>query len=148
MAVQVTNQTDQSTLIQSDQSYVRVFLITWLEGILIGFHHLSSAFLGHVPEHTCAYDHVSLPRHWTESQRKNFSIPLDNDEYSKCEMFDIEDMIINQNENYFTALNMRPSTRSPCSSWQYSTDHGHTIVSEWNLVCDRTALLSTVQVSC
>ena len=34
-----------------------------------------------------------------------------------------------------------------CSSYYYVPDYGNTIVTDWDLVCDRLALLSTVQGS-
>ena len=123
----------------------RVFLFTWLEGILIGFHHLSSAFLGHVPVHHCSLDGLDFPSHWTDIQKKNYSIPLTSDGgYSQCEMFDISSKI---SSDYEVAMRLRSADKVACDSWTYSTDHGHTIVSEWDLVCDKTALLSTVQGS-
>ena len=51
----------------------RVFLFSWLEGILIGFHHLSSAFLGFVPKHHCNYDDIEFPSSWSDEQKKNFT---------------------------------------------------------------------------
>ena len=42
----------------------RVFLFTWLEGILIGFHHLASSFLGHVPEHWCSTEDTLMLLQW------------------------------------------------------------------------------------
>ena len=123
----------------------RVFLFTWLEGILIGFHHLSSAFLGHVPVHHCSLDGIDFPSQWTDIMKKNYSLPLNSDgSYSQCEMFDITSRI---SSDYEVAMRERSKDKVACESWFYSTDHGHTIVSEWNLVCDRTALLSTVQGS-
>ena len=123
----------------------RVFLFTWLEGILIGFHHLSSAFLGHVPVHHCSLDGLDFPSHWTDVMKKNYSLPLNSEGgYSQCEMFDITSKI---SSNYEIALKERSGDKVACDSWFYSTDHGHTIVSEWDLVCDKTALLSTVQGS-
>jgi len=123
----------------------RVFLFTWLEGILIGFHHLASAYLGYVPDHWCNFDHISFPSHWTEIEKKNFSIPVEEDgTFSKCQMFDITSSLSSQ---YDTAMRERTSDRVKCESWDYVYDMGHTIVTDWNLVCDRTALLSTVQGS-
>ena len=123
----------------------RVFLFTWLEGILIGFHHLSSAFLGHVPVHHCSLDGIDFPSQWNDIMKKNYSLPLNSDGgYSQCEMFDITSRI---SSDYEVAMRERSKDKVACESWFYSTDHGHTIVSEWNLVCDRTALLSTVQGS-
>jgi len=124
----------------------RVFLFSWLEGILIGFHHLSSAFLGFVPEHHCNYDDIEFPSGWTDIQKKNFSIPVeDSGKYQECKMFDISSSTISR--NYQTALAARTTNLVGCTSWTFAKDMGETIVSDWNLVCDRTALLSTVQGS-
>merc|ERR1719336_2103176 len=49
--------------------------------------------------------------------------------------------------NYQTALASRTSRLVACTNWTFAKDMGETIVSDWNLVCDRTALLSTVQGS-
>ena len=35
----------------------KIFLLTWIEGVLIGFHHLSSVFLGYTPKHWCKLGH-------------------------------------------------------------------------------------------
>merc|ERR1719150_3620408 len=128
----------------------RVFLFTWLEGILIGFHHLASSFLGHVPEHWCSTEGIDFPTHWTDVQKKNYSIPLDGEGgYEKCEMFNIAAASIP--DSFEAAVRGRTLERGACTAWHYVTDHdighGHTIVSEWDLVCSRTALLSTVQGS-
>ena len=112
----------------------RVFLFTWLEGILIDFHHLSSAFLGHVPVHHCSLDGIDFPSQWTDIMKKNYSLPLNSDgSYSQCEMYDITSRI---SSDYEVAMRERSKDKVACESWFYSTDHGHTIVSEWNLVTE------------
>ena len=124
----------------------RVFLFSWLEGILIGFHHLSSAFLGFVPEHHCSYDDIEFPSGWTDSEKKNFTIPVEESgKFSECKMFDVSSSAINT--NYQRALASRTENLVACTSWTFAKNMGETIVSDWNLVCDRTALLSTVQGS-
>merc|ERR1719192_200936 len=128
----------------------RVFLFTWREGILIGFHHLASSFLGHVPEHWCSTEGIDFPTHWTDVQKKNYSIPLDGEGgYEKCEMFNIAAASIP--DSFEAAVRGRTLERVACTAWHYVTDYdlsmGFTIVSEWDLVCSRTALLSTVQGS-
>jgi len=124
----------------------KVFLFSWLEGILIGLHHMSSAFLGFVPQHHCSYDDIQFPSHWTEEQKKNFTIPFEESgKFSECQMYDLSSASIPR--NYQTALASRTSRLVACTNWTFAKDMGETIVSDWNLVCDRTALLSTVQGS-
>lgn len=55
-----------------------IFLFTWIEGILIGFHHLSSTFLGASMDHWCNTDQMSQLDNvgWTLEQKKQFAIPL------------------------------------------------------------------------
>jgi len=123
-----------------------IFLFTWIEGILIGFHHLSSVFLGYTPKHWCSYKEISFPEGWTEEQQKSYAIPLDNeDNFEQCKMYDISSAKIPS--DFDRAFSARTSDIVSCSSWDFATDMGWTTVSEWDLVCERTALLSTVQGS-
>merc|ERR1712110_260243 len=124
----------------------RVFLFSWLEGILIGFHHLSSAFLGFVPEHHCNYDDIEFPSGWSDIEKKNFTIPVKDGKYEECKMYDVSSAAFTSN-NYEIAKASRTSRLVACTNWTFAKDMGETIVSDWNLVCDRTALLSTVQGS-
>merc|ERR1712110_345341 len=124
----------------------RVFLFSWLEGILIGFHHLSSAFLGFVPEHHCNYDDIEFPSGWSDIEKKNFTIPVKDGKYEECKMYDVSSAGFPSN-NYEIAKAARTTNLVDCTSWTFAKDMGETIVSDWNLVCDRTALLSTVQGS-
>lgn len=123
-----------------------IFLFTWIEGVLIGFHHLSSSFLGYEPDHWCDLTEISFPPKWSADQIKSFAIPNDTDKsIRQCKMYDIKGPF---NADYATALRSRPSGTVDCQSgYTYVTDYGNTIVSEWDLVCDRLALLSTVQGS-
>ena len=56
---------------------ITVFLFTWIEGILIGFHHLSSSFLGASMDSWCNVGKIKELENigWTAEQKKNFSIP-------------------------------------------------------------------------
>merc|ERR1711988_411130 len=124
----------------------KVFLFSWLEGILIGLHHMSSAFLGFVPEHHCSYEDIDFPTNWTEDQIKNFTIPVDDKgKFDQCQMYDVSSVSLSS--NYQRALATRSDALVGCTSWTFAKNMGETIVSDWNLVCDRTALLSTVQGS-
>ena len=56
---------------------ITIFMFTWIEGILMGFHHLSSSFLGASMDHWCNVDNLSeLNSDWTDEQKKNFTIPM------------------------------------------------------------------------
>ena len=60
---------------------ITIFLFTWIEGILIGFHHLSSSFLGVSVGHWCnttGVDGVAQLQNygWSSAQIKNYTIPL------------------------------------------------------------------------
>jgi len=61
-----------------DKWQIIIFLFTWIEGCLIGFHHLSSSFLGASMDHWCNTDYImelnNVP--WTAEQKKQFAIPL------------------------------------------------------------------------
>ena len=55
-----------------------IFLFTWIEGMLIGCHHLSSTFLGASMDHWCNVSHidaVSGKNWWTDDQKKTLAIP-------------------------------------------------------------------------
>lgn len=54
-----------------------IFLFTWIEGMLIGCHHLSSTFLGASMNHWCNTSHMDELNKlvWTAEQKKQFAIP-------------------------------------------------------------------------
>lgn len=150
MAGKEVNFDDVLTMVgDSGKWQYMTFLFTWIEGILIGFHHLSSSFLGYQPDHWCKLDDVrNIPSHWNITQQKEFLLPKEGVGLSKCKMYDTSRL--NQINNDFTsALASRGSLDTiPCNNgWEYATDMGVTIVTQWDLVCDRLALLSTVQGS-
>ena len=62
-----------------DKWQIMIFLFTWIEGCLIGFHHLSSSFLGASMDHWCNLDHIEVMKNvnssWTLEQKKQFAIP-------------------------------------------------------------------------
>jgi len=125
-----------------------IFLFTWIEGILIGCHHLSSVFLGFTPDHWCSLNEINFPDGWSLEQKKNYAIPLEDkveDGLKKCDIYNISSRYINP--DFDQAMRSRELPVVTCNSWDYATDMGRTTVSEWDLVCHRTALLSTVQGS-
>jgi len=123
----------------------RTTLFTWIEGVIIGFHHLSSVFLGFSPKHWCASPpDIDFPSSWTSDQIKNYTNVMDGDAYDGCKAYKIQPGFSN---DFMTAMSERTSETQQCSSFDYNLDMGTTIVVEWNLVCDRLPLLSTVQGS-
>merc|ERR1711874_51326 len=105
----------------------KVFLFSWLEGILIGLHHMSSAFLGFVPQHHCSYDDIQFPSHWTEEQKKNFTIPFEESgKFSERQMYDLSSASIPR--NYQTALASRTSRLVACTNWTFAKDMGEVFV--------------------
>ena len=57
---------------------ITIFLFTWIEGILIGCHHLSSTFLGASMDHWCNVNKIPAFNNlqWTDEQKKKYAIPL------------------------------------------------------------------------
>jgi OCT family organic cation transporter-like MFS transporter 4/5 len=123
----------------------KIFLLTWIEGVLIGFHHLSSVFLGYTPKHWCQLGDLPLPDEWSLEQKKNFSIPRVGEELDQCQRYDIGSG--NIDNDFATAVSQRTTDTVKCDGWDYDLSMGLTTVVDWDLVCDRTALLSTVQGS-
>lgn len=123
----------------------KIFLLTWIEGVLIGFHHLSSVFLGYTPKHWCKLGDLPLPDEWSLEQKKNFSIPRVGEELDQCQRYDIGSG--NIDNDFATAVSQRTTDTVKCDGWDYDLSMGLTTVVDWDLVCDRTALLSTVQGS-
>jgi len=143
-----------------------IFLFTWIEGCLIGFHHLSSSFLGGSMPHFCNVEQIDAFRNvkgdWSIDQMKEFAIPMsDSGEYESCKMYNLSSLGT-LGGNFDRALQNRPkvldaiacSEGIPSEDLRYyydfsADDHKgmDTIVNQWNLVCDRLPLLSTIQGS-
>jgi len=140
-----------SSIGDQDKWQIMIFLFTWIEGCLIGFHHLSSSFLGASMDHWCEVK--DLPTSWTDDQKKQFSIPLEDGTttFEKCKSYDVSGWGT-INEDFNSALTSRPDnyadTTIACQAYTYNKSEGlDTIVNDWNLVCDRLPLLSSVQGS-
>ncbi|CAH1257360.1 SLC22A5 [Branchiostoma lanceolatum] len=111
-------------------------------------HVLSMAFLGALPEHHCRLPAVSTPGDFPPSWQDqlgslNGSIPLELDagvewRYSKCQQFNLTDGLNVTTEN---------RTLQHCTDgWVYDRSHyGTSIVTEFDLVCDRAWLREFAQ---
>lgn len=130
-----------------------IFLYTWIEGFLIGFHHLSSSFLGASDGHWCNFDAISAINNtgWTLDQKKNYSLPVNSEthKYESCKMFDLSG--INVPSDFNAAISARGELNivdCPGKQYSYDTSNGiDSIVYQWNLVCDDLWKLSTIQGS-
>lgn len=140
---------------------ITIFLFTWIEGILIGCHHLSSSFLGASMDHWCntTFMEPLQGKSWTLQQKKDFAIPKEGDTYDSCHMYDLSQMGNRVPDNFEVALQQRQSLNldivsceqpgiPEAQSWEYDqTEKITSIVNDWYLVCERLPLLSTVQGS-
>ncbi|KYO20256.1 solute carrier family 22 member 5 isoform B [Alligator mississippiensis] len=117
-----------------------IFFLLSVSIIPNGFNGMSAVFLAGVPEHRCAlppganlssaWADASLPR----EQRGGRDVP------SRCRRYRLAELA------NFSAQGLRPGTdvdlaRLPqercLDGWEYSRDvYHHTIVTQWNLVCD------------
>jgi len=149
-----------------DKWQIMIFLFTWIEGCLIGFHHLSSSFLGASMDHWCNLDHIEVMKNvnssWTLEEKKQFAIPTkaDGDEFEPCLMYDFSKVPSLKSGSVFSsalASRWKNLTTMKCEAnplapenarFMYDQSEGlDTIVNDWNLVCDRLPLLSTIQGS-
>ncbi|GAB6030974.1 hypothetical protein CHUAL_007797 [Chamberlinius hualienensis] len=131
-----------------------MFVITSMSGFFGSFHHLGSMFLAATPDHWCAVTDASNQSNWganwTDERVKQYTIPVEsNGDYNQCRMYAKNYSAVFQlpwseqlvNETYTTST-------ADCSSWNY--DHSNfdmTVVSQWDLVCDRAPLAATVQAT-
>jgi OCT family organic cation transporter-like MFS transporter 4/5 len=76
------------------------------------WHMLAIVFIGGKPEHHC-----KIPVNSTINE----TIPLEKGVYSQCSMY----------------VRSGSNETKPCTEWHYYGDIGDTIVSKWDLVCDR-----------
>jgi OCT family organic cation transporter-like MFS transporter 4/5 len=138
---------------------ITIFLFTWIEGILIGFHHLSSSFLGASMGHWCNVDKITELDNlgWTLEQKKNYSIPFADDEFASCKRYDFTgqssissnfDVAMSQRSSSLPTVKCAGTGLDLIDQFQFDQTEGiSSIVTDWQLVCDRLPYLSTVQGS-
>ncbi|XP_046431975.1 organic cation transporter protein isoform X1 [Neodiprion fabricii] len=121
-----------------------VFALTATPTLFNGLHATSYVFLAEVPTHWCAVPELSAAN-WTDSQIKNISSA------SSCSVYAYNYSYLAElgfeGALEYVSSNDNPGSES-CTAISYADDiDGTSIVAEWDLVCDRTALRSSVQMA-
>lgn len=114
------------------------------------FASLSYQFLGATPEHWC---HVAplVQANWTQDQIRSLAIPYCNEtgQYEGCQMYDANyalaaDLGFERSQNNSGILPRLDTVA--CEAWEFdSAEYESTVVTEWDLVCDRRPLYSSLQ---
>ncbi|XP_069702108.1 beta-alanine transporter-like [Periplaneta americana] len=131
-------------------------LLLWfvlLPGVLpCGFHAYNQLFMAARPEHWCRVPELDAVANFSVDLARNLSIPLEFRDgalrYSQCQMFDrnYSSMLVNVEteedldrlEQQVSASNLSHSTVACVHGWNFDyTQYATTIVTEWDLVCDR-----------
>ncbi|KAJ9574200.1 hypothetical protein L9F63_008456 [Diploptera punctata] len=122
-----------------------MFFLVSMPGVFNIWHLTSYVFLGHTIPYWCAVPELQNAN-WTSEQIRNISSPngISDESCSKYDWnyTDLARMTYEDALRYIST-EQKPSAYA-CNSWSYD---GNGIVSEWDLVCDRIALKSTVQMA-
>lgn len=128
-----------------------LFIITSLTGFFNAFHHLGSMFLAATPDHWCTIpdsDNESLwSANWTGGRVKQYAIPQNEDgTYSSCEIYTRNYTYAYQQPWSEDVADNSSAVKRQCSSWAYDKSiFESTVVTQWDLVCIKAPLASTVQ---
>lgn len=113
---------------------------------------LSYQFLGATPDHWCSVEPLR-EANWTQQQVLNFAIPFSNStgKYQSCFMYDLNYTAAAE-AGYDDAMANRWSFGGDsngtikCQSRDFNlTQYQSTVVTEWDLVCERRVLYSSTQ---
>ncbi|KAK1787333.1 hypothetical protein P4O66_002835 [Electrophorus voltai] len=124
---------------QNGPFFIIVFLLLNAIYISTGFHSFYIVFAGASPSHSCQVLDGNLSEEWIKA-----SIPVEEMngklEQSKCWRYHLDTIKRFATEGYnYGDINLTEVSKERCADgWNYSTDIYHsTIVSEWDLVCER-----------
>ncbi|KAG4075715.1 hypothetical protein HA402_003540 [Bradysia odoriphaga] len=129
----------------------KVFVLCMTPGILNGLYVSSYVFLGHMPNNlTCVIPSLT-EAYWSHEEIKNISTRLVTD---KCKIRNwnytlLSELTFESAYQYATAADLPseiPCRKSEENFFAYDND-GLSIVAEWDLICDREILRTTVQVA-
>ncbi|XP_042865209.1 organic cation transporter protein-like [Penaeus japonicus] len=129
---------------------LRIFLICCAHMFACPFASVSYQFLGATPEHWC---HVAplVQANWTQDQIRALAIPYSNEtgQYERCQMYDANytlaaELGVEQSQNSSKLLSRLDTL--PCETWDFDlSEYKSSVVTEWNLVCGRRPLYSSLQ---
>ncbi|XP_068246342.1 organic cation/carnitine transporter 2-like isoform X2 [Palaemon carinicauda] len=110
---------------------------------------LSYQFLGATPSHWCHIPEL-VDANWTDDQILQFAIPYDNatEDHDECRMYNLNystaaELGYEESLNQLDALTI-DEEKINCAARDYNfTDFQSTVVTEWDLVCNRRFLYST-----
>ncbi|KAF2367139.1 Major facilitator sugar transporter-like [Trinorchestia longiramus] len=126
-----------------------IFALCSIWGLFGAMQAVSAVFLSPVTAHWCHVTELQNTN-WTSEQIKNVSIPwiTETSSFSSCSQYErnYSDLAV---LSYEEASNVPISNLTQaCTAWDYDTSvFRSTVISEWDLVCDRNYLRSFVQSS-
>ncbi|CAH1802524.1 unnamed protein product, partial [Owenia fusiformis] len=126
-----------------------------------GFHNVNFVYIGAAQDHYCAPPTQLGAFNLTEAQIKALTIPIEvkdgNERYSECEQYVMNYSAITSDDiqgltewlagnGTRTESPLNASKVESCETWVYDTSvYETTVVSEWNLICEKQALRATTQ---
>uniref|UniRef100_A0A182NL70 Major facilitator superfamily (MFS) profile domain-containing protein n=1 Tax=Anopheles dirus TaxID=7168 RepID=A0A182NL70_9DIPT len=135
-----------------------LFILCLTPNILNGFHVSSYVFLGQLPKNYYCMVPELLQAGWSHEEIRNITSPTGSSKNGTCTLYTWNYGQLSE-LNYKDALSYTQSHPPPAEvnclgtagtgGWHmhYDQPDGVSIVPEWDLLCERTALRSTVQVA-
>ncbi|XP_068242977.1 solute carrier family 22 member 7-like [Palaemon carinicauda] len=134
---------------------ILMFLMCSFCGFTSPFQMLSYQFLGATPEHWCQVEEL-YASNWTDEQVLSLAIPFENStgSYASCHKYNLNytaAAALGYKDSLTYKASLALTTDSdrtawiPCTSGHTFnlTQYSSTVVTEWDLVCERRALYST-----
>lgn len=125
----------------------KIFLLCMIPSILNGLNLTSYVYLAEVPQYWCSVPELSKAN-WTDEEIRLVSSPKNSNE-SSCLYYswnyeDLASMTFEDAWNY--VRNHDKPTTQPCTAYSYP-ERANSMVVNYDLVCERTALKSIIQVA-
>ncbi|GAB6029326.1 hypothetical protein CHUAL_005093 [Chamberlinius hualienensis] len=139
-----------------------LFFLTSMSGFFVSFQQIGAVFLAATPDHWCSVNHYEAALNdrnlnWTLQEVKDTFIPktssgtIDSCHYYRLEIDKLSDddlKNVTRVQNSISNGSLANVYKEQCSLWTYSNEqYTSTVISEWDLVCSKKALGSTVQSS-